>query len=77
MLDDEKGGRFQIALYEKAAAGNARVRQFYVAAADTNILLTRFLSPDGVTEVMDLMPTPEMQNAHRVVRIVKTVRGRP
>jgi len=69
LLDDAKGGRFRIA----PTRGGERVRQFYVP--DTNILLTRFLSEDGVAEVTDFMPTPEAQHAHRLVRIVETVRG--
>lgn len=69
LLDDEDGGRFRIA----PTAGGERIRQFYVP--DTNILLTRFLAEDGVAEVIDFMPTPEAEQAHRLVRLVKTVRG--
>jgi len=69
LLDDEKGGRFALA----PTAGAATIRQFYIP--DTNILLTRFLSADGVAEVVDFMPTPETQHAHRLVRMVKAVRG--
>ena len=42
LLDDKKGGRFEIA----PQLTNARVRQMYLP--DTNILLTRFLSDQGV-----------------------------
>ncbi len=70
MLDDEKGGRFRISPDMK----DCRIRQFYIP--DTNILMTRFLGAAGVAEVIDFMPTPEAQHAHRLVRIVKTVRGR-
>jgi len=38
LLDDEKGGSFQIA----PCLRNARIRQLYLP--DTNILLTRFLA---------------------------------
>jgi GH15 family glucan-1,4-alpha-glucosidase len=70
LLDDEKGGRFRIA----AQMADRRVRQFYIP--DTNILMTRFLGAEGVAEVIDFMPTPEAQHAHRLVRLVKTIRGR-
>lgn len=69
LLDDKKGGRFQI----DPVIEERRVRQFYIP--DTNILMTRFLSLDGVAEIIDFMPTPEEQHAHRVVRWVKSVRG--
>ena len=47
--------------------------------ADTNILLTRFLSPEGVGEVIDFMPVDtggsESSFLHQIVRQVKVVRG--
>ena len=50
LLDDERGGRFQLApLLE-----GARQKQLYLP--DTCVLLTRFLSDDGVAEVSDFMP---------------------
>jgi GH15 family glucan-1,4-alpha-glucosidase len=70
LLDDEKGGRFRIS----AVMVKRQIRQFYIP--DTNILMTRFLGVDGVAEVIDFMPTPEEQHAHRLVRRVKCVRGR-
>ena len=70
LLDDEEGGRFRIS----AVMDNRRIRQFYIP--DTNILMTRFLGQDGVAEIIDFMPTPEEQHAHRLVRRVKTIRGR-
>ena len=50
MLDSEKGGRFQIA----PVLSDARQRQLYLP--DTNILITRFLSSEGVAEITDFMP---------------------
>ena len=44
ILDDQKGGRFEIAPRE----GGIRTKQFYWP--ETNVLVTRFLSPDGVGE---------------------------
>ena len=49
ILDDKKGGRFKI-----SATGEASSRQMYVP--DTNVLITRFVTPDGVAEIYDCMP---------------------
>jgi GH15 family glucan-1,4-alpha-glucosidase len=72
LLDRERGGRFRI-----APEGDAPVtRQLYLP--ETAVLFTRFLSPDGVGEVVDFMPVPdpEVPTAnHRVVRVVRVVRG--
>ncbi len=69
LLDDRRGGRFQIA----PALESVRCKQLYLP--DTNVLLTRFLSGDGVGEVMDFMPITGKSCAHGLVRRVKTVRG--
>src|SRR5689334_3982334 len=70
MLDDAKGGRFQIA----PSLEGVRQKQLYLP--DSNVLLTRFLAEGGVGEVTDFMPIetkgPVM---HNLVRIVRTVRG--
>ena len=57
LLDYEKGGRFQIA----PRLGDCRQKQIYLP--DSNILLTRFLSPEGVAEISDFMPV-EIGRAH-------------
>ncbi len=70
ILDDEKGGHFKLA----PEGGTGRSRQLYLP--DTNILLTRFLSAEGVAEVVDFMPIPNGQgDRHRIVRNVSVVRG--
>ena len=72
ILDREKGGRFQIA----PASGGATQKQLYWP--ETNVLITRFISPDGVGEVRDFMPLEATRDEHRhsrVVRIVTTGRG--
>ena len=51
ILDADKGGRFRIA---PAAAGPLRQKQYYWA--ETNVLITRSLHPDGIAEVEDYMP---------------------
>jgi GH15 family glucan-1,4-alpha-glucosidase len=74
ILDDERGGFFRIA----ATSEEARRRQMYLP--DSNVLLTRFLTPDGVGEVVDFMPIHvsgggKRPEDHQVVRIVRGVRG--
>src|SRR5919108_3554794 len=49
ILDSERGGYYAIAPLEDSAT-----KQLYVP--DTNVLITRFLSPAGVAEVHDFMP---------------------
>ena len=70
LLDPKKGGRFQIA---PAQADRFRHKQFYFP--DTNMLLTRFLSDDGVAEISDFMPIQHLGHCHDLVRRVKVVRG--
>ena len=65
ILDADKGGRFRIA---PAAAGELRHKQYYWP--ETNVLVTRFLHPDGIAEVEDYMPVgpgagPDAQLARR------------
>jgi GH15 family glucan-1,4-alpha-glucosidase len=50
LLDDAKGGRFRIA----PTCEDVTTKQLYWP--DTNILVTRFLSPEGVAELVDFMP---------------------
>ena len=69
LLDDAKGGRFKIA----PQFDDARHKQLYLP--DTNMLLTRFLSDDGVAEVSDFMPVAEKRHGHQLIRRAKTVRG--
>jgi GH15 family glucan-1,4-alpha-glucosidase len=52
----------------------ARSQQLYLP--DTNVLLTRFLSPEGVAETLDFMPVEEeTKQRHDLVRGVWVVRG--
>jgi GH15 family glucan-1,4-alpha-glucosidase len=75
ILDDEKGGFFSIAPPDY---GEVTHKQFYWP--DTNVLVTRFLSPDGVAELIDYMPVLEAagdgdERQHRIVRRLSVVRG--
>ncbi|MEU6217537.1 glycoside hydrolase family 15 protein [Streptomyces sp. NPDC047022] len=71
ILDAERGGSFQL-----AATVPARTKQFYFP--DTNVLITRFFTEDGVGEVQDFMPIGEdavESDRHRLIRRVLCVRG--
>ncbi|MFJ9629318.1 glycoside hydrolase family 15 protein [Streptomyces sp. NPDC101175] len=71
ILDAERGGSFEL-----AAAVPARTKQFYFP--DTNVLITRFFTEDGVGEVQDFMPVtgePDESARHRLIRRVVCVRG--
>src|SRR5689334_13140177 len=71
LLDADNGGYFRIS---PAQSGHT-VRQLYVP--DTAILITRFLTEDGVGEVIDFMPISGKirTDSHRLVRLVRCVRG--
>jgi len=69
LLDHEKGGYFSLA----PVLDGARQKQLYIP--DTNILLSRFLSEEGVAEVSDFMPVEATEQAHNLIRRAKTVRG--
>lgn len=69
LLDHEKGGSFKIS----PVLCDPRQKQLYLP--DTNILLTRFLSSDGVAEVSDFMPVHSMFHSHLIVRRAKCIRG--
>ncbi len=72
ILDDEKGGWFRVS----PASGDYTCKQLYWP--DTNVLITRFFSPDGVGEVTDYMPVGAPENGHghhQLIRRVKVVRG--
>jgi GH15 family glucan-1,4-alpha-glucosidase len=69
ILDDEKGGRFKIA----PTSDNVTPKQLYWP--DTNVLITRFFTPEGVAEVTDYMPIHVSMNGHQLIRRIKVVRG--
>ncbi|HWR50681.1 MAG TPA: glycoside hydrolase family 15 protein [Bryobacteraceae bacterium] len=73
ILDDRKGGRFRIA---PASADGVALKQMYWP--DTNVLVTRFLSDQGVAEIIDYMPVgvPRGPGFHGLIRHVRVVRGR-
>jgi GH15 family glucan-1,4-alpha-glucosidase len=72
ILDADRGGFFAIAPVD----GGWHSKQLYLP--DTNVAITRFLSADGVGEVVDFMPI-EQEGAevrrHRLIRRLHCVRG--
>ncbi|MEV4430055.1 glycoside hydrolase family 15 protein [Streptomyces sp. NPDC049602] len=73
LLDQERGGDFTIA----PALDDVTVRQLYLP--DTAVLITRFLTPEGVGEVVDFMAVSDRPDVptdrHRLVRALRVVRG--
>ena len=70
ILDDEKGGHFTL-----RPVDYGRSQQLYLP--DTNVLLTRFFSSEGMAEVLDFMPLLDAPaDRHRLVRNVRVVRGK-
>ena len=72
ILDAETGGHFQIAL----RGDDVTTKQFYWP--ETNVLVTRFLSDDGVGEVRDFMPVAGRASEagrRQIIRMVRAVRG--
>ena len=72
LLDHRLGGRFQI----RPASDAFDTKQMYLP--DTAILVTRFLTEDGVGEITDFMPISGTvaTDRHRLVRLVRCVRGK-
>jgi GH15 family glucan-1,4-alpha-glucosidase len=71
LLDAERGGFYRIAPDRDDYVS----RQLYLP--DTAVLITRFMTPDGVGEVHDFMPVIEgpATGRHRLVRNIRVVRG--
>jgi GH15 family glucan-1,4-alpha-glucosidase len=73
ILDERTGGYFRIS---PASADGIVYKQIYWP--ETNVLITRFLSEDGVAEIIDYMPVGaprEGSGFHGLIRQVKVVRG--
>jgi len=71
LLDADRGGFYKIAPDRDDYVS----RQLYLP--DTAILVTRFMTPDGVGEVHDFMPVVPgpATDRHRLVRNIRVVRG--
>jgi GH15 family glucan-1,4-alpha-glucosidase len=71
LLDHNRGGHFRI-----GSAAECVTRQLYLPSSA--VLVTRFMTADGVGEVVDFMPVDEPQKPtdhHRIVRVLRVVRG--
>lgn len=69
LLDAEKGGSFSLTPVFK----EMKTKQLYLP--DTNVLLTRFLSEEGVSETTDFMPVEELYSGKELIRRVTSIRG--
>ena len=71
LLDCKQGGRFQV----RPIDDDYVVKQLYLP--DTAVLVTRFMTNDGVGELLDFMPPTgrEVSDNHRLVRLMRCVRG--
>jgi GH15 family glucan-1,4-alpha-glucosidase len=71
ILDRQRGGFYRI----RPASDDWIPKQLYFP--DTNVLITRFLTPGGVGEVQDFMPIQSGASAHRhrLIRRALGVRG--
>lgn len=75
ILDSEKGGFFRL----NADHSGGHTRQMYMP--DTNVLLTRFLSQEGLAEVIDFMPVLAdsggltEQRSHQLIRTARSIRN--
>lgn len=73
LLDAQRGGYFQIAPANFDNDGNTVCKQMYLP--ETNVLVTRFLSEDGILELIDFMPIGGNSGVQRLTRIVTAVQG--
>jgi GH15 family glucan-1,4-alpha-glucosidase len=72
LLDHEKGGHFRI----RPTVEVFTSKQLYFP--DTAVLVTRFMTEEGVGELVDFMPISSSSTAsptHRLVRLLRCVRG--
>ena len=72
LLDAGRGGHFRIS----PTSGRFTSRQLYLP--DTAILITRFMSEEGVGEILDFMPVQgeTASERHLLYRLIRCVRGR-
>jgi len=69
LLDKNKGGYFNI----HPATVQVKYKQLYLP--DTNVLLTRFLTDEGIGEITDFMPVEELYQGKELIRRVTCVHG--
>jgi GH15 family glucan-1,4-alpha-glucosidase len=69
ILDADRGGRFSL----RPSSADWTSKQLYFP--DTNVLITRFLSSEGVGEVEDFMPIGERRDGAQRQQLVRRVVG--
>ncbi len=73
LLDADKGGYFCI----RPLLDGKNTKQLYLP--DSNVLLTRFLSEDGIAELTDFMPVTDdgggSEATNQIIRIVSVIHG--
>ena len=71
LLDHEKGGHLRI----RPDSAGVTTKQLYLP--DTAVLITRFMTEEGVGEIVDFMPVTgtTATDQHRIVRLIRCVRG--
>lgn len=69
LLDNDKGGKFELG----PVLSCSTTKQIYLP--DSNVLLTRFLSDEGVAEISDFMHATAERSDGVLIRRVKTVHG--
>lgn len=70
LLDNDKGGYFNI----HPLLEDINHKQLYLP--ETNVLLTRFLSEEGVAEITDFMPEEEQYGGKEIIRRVACIKGK-
>jgi len=70
ILDKDKGGSFTFT----CADAETNFKQLYLP--DTNILITRYLSADGIAELTDFMPIAKSEDDFAIFRRLKGVHGK-
>lgn len=78
ILDSKKGGFFKIEPHQEIKRQNNHLKNKQLYWPATNVLITRFLTPKGVAEIVDFMPvglTPNDIGYHSLIRRVTVVRG--
>ena len=69
LLDVNKGGCFQI----NPKLHDSKNKQLYIP--DTNVLLTRFLSQNGISELTDFMPVEDLYEGKILMRRITNIKG--
>ncbi|MEJ2615974.1 MAG: DUF5911 domain-containing protein [Ignavibacteriaceae bacterium] len=69
LLDINKGGCFKI----NPKLDNCKNKQLYIP--DTNVLLTRFLSQNGISELTDFMPVEDLYEGKILMRRITNIKG--